>query len=339
MSVDLLIRAAGPGTTLQDGGRHGYLRYGVSEAGPMDWIAHGRANILAGNAESAGAIEVGLGGLELQAEGGEAWLGYAGGAFTVTLNGQSLPFAGRIRLGGDDRLAIRAGATGAWFYISPAGGFDVAPVMGSLSTSLRSGIGGLNGAALAAGNRLALRASPSLPELGFEGPAPARARAIRVFPGPQEDYFTPDGIRAFFSGSYRLAARSDRMGYRLEGPAVEHAKGFNIVSDGIALGAIQIPGDGKPIVLMADHQSTGGYPKLGHVIRADIGRLAQCRAGEEVRFEAVSIDTARAELFTALKAIRGSLDAAYPLGNAGLSSEFLLAQNLISGAQSAADEA
>jgi allophanate hydrolase subunit 2 len=119
---------------------------------------------------------------------------------------------------------------------------------------------------------------------------------------------------------------------------VEHARGFNIVSDGVALGAIQIPGDGMPIVLMADHQSTGGYPKLGHVIRADIGRLAQCRAGDSVRFESVTIDTARAELFAALRTVRASPTAAYPLGASNFSSEFLLSQNLISGAQSAAEE-
>jgi 5-oxoprolinase (ATP-hydrolysing) subunit C len=338
MSGHLAIRAAGPGTTLQDGGRHGYLRYGVGAAGPMDWIAHIRANILAGNPENAGAIEVGLGGIELQAEGGEIYLGYAGAPFAVTLNGQALPTAGRVRLGLDDRFAVKAGARGAWFYVSPAGGFDVAQVMGSLSTSLRSGIGGLNGRALAAGDRLALRGGPTLPELGFEERAPARTGPLRVLLGPQDDYFSPAGIRTFFAGSYKLSARSDRMGYRFEGPAVEHAKGFNIVSDGIALGAIQIPGDGKPIVLMADRQSTGGYPKLGCVIRADIGRLAQCRAGDATQFESVAVEAARAELFAGLRTVRASLAAAFPLGGADLSSEFLLSQNLISGAQSAAEE-
>ncbi len=338
MSLHLAIRAAGPGTTLQDGGRHGYLRYGVSAAGPMDWIAHVRANTLAGNPENAGAIEVGLGGIELQAEGGEVYLGFAGAPFAAALNGRPLPAAGRVRLALDDRFAVKAGASGAWFYLSPAGGFDMAPVMGSLSTSLRSGIGGLNGRALAAGDRLALRGSQAVPELGFKEQAPARTNPLRVLLGPQDDYFSPAGLKTFFTGSYRLSARSDRMGYRLEGPAVEHAKGFNIVSDGIALGAIQIPGDGKPIVLMADRQSTGGYPKLGYVIRADIGRLAQCRAGDAVQFESVAIETARAELFAALRTVRASLATALPLGGADLSSEFLLSQNLISGAQSAAEE-
>ena len=338
MRAHLIIRSAGPGATLQDSGRHGFLRYGVSVAGPMDWIAHARANILAGNAADAGAIEVGLGGIELQAEGGEICLGHAGAPFVLTRIRQRLPAAGRVRLAEGERLTVKAGASGAWLYLSPAGGFDLAPVMGSLSTNLRGGIGGLDGRALAAGDRLALRGSPALSELGIEERPASRSRPIRVLLGPQDDYFSPEGIARFFASSYVLASRSDRMGYRFEGPPIEHAKGFNIVSDGIALGAIQVPGDGKPIVLMADRQSTGGYPKLAYVIRADIGRLAQCQPGESVRFEAVSIDVARAELFAALREVRASLAAAIPISGAGFSSEFLLSQNLISGAQNAAEE-
>lgn len=333
MSANLVIHAAGPGTTLQDGGRHGYLRFGVSAAGPMDWLAHARANILAGSAQSAAAIEVALGGIEIGAEGAVVSLGYAGAPFAIALNGQSLPPAGRIRLGQDDRLSVKPGVSGAWLYLSPAGGFDLPPVMGSLSTSLRSGIGAM---ALAAGARLPLNAAAALPELGFEA-APATTRPIRVLPGPQDDYFTPVALARFFSSPYRLAPRSDRMGYRLDGPPLEHAKGFNIVSDGIEMGAIQVPGDGKPIVLMADRQSTGGYPKLGYVIRADLPRLAQCRAGETIRFDAVAIDAARAALFAALGEVRDSISRAFPLAG-GLSSEFLLAQNLISGARSTADD-
>jgi 5-oxoprolinase (ATP-hydrolysing) subunit C len=333
MTAHLVIRAAGLGTTLQDGGRHGYLRYGVSAAGPMDWQSHGRANILAGNPEQAVAIEVGLGGIEISAEGGAISLGFAGAPFSLMLNGKALPPAGRIRLDQDDLLSIKAGAAGAWFYLSPAGGFDLPPVMGSLSTSLRSGIGGR---ALAAGDRLPLRVTASLPALGLEQPAPSSG-PIRVLLGPQDDYFTPAAIEQFFATRYRVAPRSDRMAYRLDGPPLEHAKGFNIVSDGIEMGAIQVPGDGKPLVLMADRQSTGGYPKIGYVIRADIGRLAQLRAGETLRFEAATIDAARRELFADLRAMRESLSRTFPLGG-GLSSEFLLSQNLISGAQSMAEE-
>ncbi len=331
MSSRLVIHGAGPGTTIQDGGRRGYLRFGVSAAGPMDWQAHARANILAGNPENGAAIEVGLGGIEIGAEGDAFSLGFAGAPFLVTRDGQSLPAAGRIRLKPEERLTIKPGATGAWLYLSPAGGFDLPAVMGSLSTSLRTGIGGK---ALAPGDRLPVRTGVSLPELRFE-PGPVAARAIRVLPGPQDDYFTPDALDRFFTSTWRLAPRSDRMGYRLEGPPLTHAKGFNIVSDGIELGAIQVPGDGKPILLMADRQSTGGYPKLGYVIRADLPRLAQCRAGETLRFERATIEVARSELFAALREVRDTMARTHALG---LSSEFLLSQNLISGARSMADE-
>lgn len=331
MSGRLVIHAAGPGTTIQDGGRRGYLRFGVSAAGPMDWQAHARANILAGNPENAAAIEVGLGGIEIGAEDAAISLGFAGAPFHLTREGQSLPAAGRIRLKPEERLTIKPGVSGAWFYVSPAGGFDLPPVMGSLSTSLRTGIGGK---ALAAGDHLPLRAGVSLPELRVT-PAAGPDRAIRVLPGPQDDYFTPEALERFFANEWRLAPRSDRMGYRLDGTPLTHAKGFNIVSDGIEMGAIQVPGDGKPILLMADRQSTGGYPKLGYVIRADLPRLAQCRAGESLRFEKATIELARSELFAALREVRDTMAHTHALG---LSSEFLLAQNLISGARSMADE-
>jgi 5-oxoprolinase (ATP-hydrolysing) subunit C len=341
MTGRLRILGVGPGATLQDGGRDGYLRYGVSASGPMDWLAHAKANLLAGNPEKAGAIEVGLGGIELEAEGGDFSLGYAGGAFTVQRNGRALASIGCIRLAEGDRFSAKAGPAGAWFYISPAGGLDVAPVMGSIATSLRSGVGGFageaGGRALAMGDKLALRAPRQLPELRLEERASGKPGPIRVLLGPQDDYFSAKGLATFFGEAYRLSSRSDRMGYRLDGPPVEHAKGFNIVSDGIALGAIQIPGDGKPIVLMAERQTTGGYPKLGHVIRADIGWLAQTRPGENLRFAAVTIDAARTELFAALSSLRATFAAASPLGQGDFSSEFLLAQNLISGAQNAAD--
>lgn len=332
MSGRLVIHAAGPGTTIQDSGRRGYLRFGVSAAGPMDWQAHGRANILASNPENAAAIEVGLGGIEIGAENAVVSLGFAGAPFLLTRDGQSLPAAGRIRLKPEERLTIKPGASGAWFYLSPAGGIDLPPVMGSLSTSLRTGIGGK---ALAAGDRVPLRAGVSLPELRFE-PAASPAHAIRVLPGPQDDYFTPEALERFFTSSWRLGPRSDRMGYRLDGPALAHAKGFNIVSDGIEMGAIQVPGDGKPILLMADRQSTGGYPKLGYVIRADLPRLAQYRAGEALQFEKATIELARSALFAALREMRDTMRHTHALG---LSSEFLLSQNLISGARSMADEA
>jgi biotin-dependent carboxylase-like uncharacterized protein len=332
----LLILRAGPGTTIQDAGRRGWLRFGVTEGGPMDWIAHARANLLAGSAPQAAAIEVGIGGIELEAEGGPVSLGYAGAPFVVARNERALPSAGRLRLTPGDRLTVKAGAQGCWLYLSPAGGIAANPVLGSLATTVRTGIGP---APLAAGDVLTVGAAAELPELACPAdPAVGPPLAVRIVPGPQEDYFTKKSLASFFSATYRVSSQCDRMGYRLEGLPLRHAKGFNIVSDAIALGAIQVPGDGLPIVLMADHQPTGGYPKLGHVIRADIGRLAQCRPNAELRFAPVSVEAARTELFAALERLQTTLEGAQP-SNPDLSSERLLSINLIGGVHLPSDRA
>jgi 5-oxoprolinase (ATP-hydrolysing) subunit C len=324
----LRILRAGPGTTIQDGGRRGYLRFGVTASGPMDWIGHARANILAGNAARAAAIEVGIGGIELEAQGGAVCLGCAGAPFRLSRNGADLSSAGRLRLLGGERLMVKAAAQGAWFYLSPAGGVQASPVLDSLATNLRTGIGP---PPLTAGDALEIGPATELNELiCAPEPGPEPPLTLRVVLGPQDDYFSDQALAQFFGETYCLARQSDRMGYRLEGAPLRHAKDFNIVSDAIALGAIQVPGDGLPIVLMADHQPTGGYPKLGHVIQADIGRLAQCRPGAKVRFAQVSVQVARAELFAVLEQIRATLDRAEPR-EPNLSSERLFSMNLISG--------
>jgi biotin-dependent carboxylase-like uncharacterized protein len=328
--VSLRILRAGPGTTIQDQGRRGYLRFGVGESGPMDWIGHARANILAGNAPGVAALEIGIGGIELQAEGGPVWIGHAGAPFDLARNGTALRSCGRTRLQDGDRLTVKAAAQGSWFYLSPAGGIMASPVLGSLATNLRTGLGP---PPVTAGTVLSL-GSPAQ-ELTTElicpiDPPANLPRTVRVVPGPQDDYFSTRELARFFAETYRVSSQSDRMGYRLEGTLLRHAKGFNIVSDAIALGAIQVPGDGTPIVLMADHQPTGGYPKLGHVIRADIGRLAQCRPGTDVRFAQTSVQTAREELLAALDCLKAMLDRAEHR-EADLSSERLLSVNLISG--------
>jgi biotin-dependent carboxylase-like uncharacterized protein len=261
-------------------------------------------------------------------------LGHAGALFAVARNTTSLPYAGRMRLHPGDRLTVKAAAQGSWFYLSPVGGIEAGPVLGSLATALRTGIGP---APLAAGDVLAVGPGAELPELACpaedaaEGPV-----ALRVVPGPQDDYFSQPALARFFGETYRVSSQCDRMAYRLEGPPLRHARGFNIVSDAIALGAIQVPGDGLPLVLMADRQPTGGYPKLGHVIRADIGRLAQCRPGAELRFAPVSVEAARAELFAALERLRTTLEHAESR-DAELSSERLLSLNLIGGVYAPSD--
>lgn len=336
----LIVHAAGPGVTIQDEGRHGYLRYGVTAAGPMDPPALATANRALGNSPGAAAIEVSLGGLELSAVDGPVAVAIAGGAFKVGLDGRDLPAAVAVPLEPDARLTIRPGAAGAWCYVAVAGRIDLAPALGSLATHTRSGIGGLQGRALTAGDIIPIATTRAVnaPAAAIEAPWLDRpGDVIRVVLGPQDDYFAPDQIAAFLVGLWTLSGRSDRMAYQLDGPTIAHAKGFNIVSDGVTLGAIQVPGHGRPIVLMADRQSTGGYPKIAAVIGTDFGKLAQLRPGARFGFAAVSVEEA-------VKARRVQADflakppVLRPLRRTEFPSEYLLGVNLIDGAVAEVNE-
>lgn len=334
----LRVLRAGPGVTVQDGGRHGYLRYGVTPAGPMDWTAFRAANLALGNdrlgdADRAAAVEISIGGLDVICEGGALAVAFAGGAFTWRRDGHLSPYAARLVLRPGDILTAQAGRSGAWAYLAVAGGFDTPLEMGSRATHVRSSMGGIQGRMLREGDILPVAAGPG--DAGSEAQIDApwlgqNAQAFRVVLGPQDDYFAPESLRAFFGETFVLTPSADRMAYRLEGPRVAHSRGYNIVSDGVALGAIQIAGDGAPLVLMADRQPTGGYPKLGHVIRADIGRLAQMRPGETCRFCVVSVAEARAALLTLEDEIATTAGGLRPLRRE-LTSQRLLEANLIDG--------
>ncbi len=306
----LVVLRAGPATTVQDAGRVGFLRYGVTPAGPMDWRQHAAANLMAGNAPGMAAVEVGPGGLSLEVTGAPARLGIAAAGFRVVRGGSALPARACLVLVPGARLDILPGPRGVWGYVAPAGGFQAAPVMGSLSTHARSGLGPFGGAGLVAGMVLPLAAgAEDGGESALRDPAtgedrPGNGGPIRFVPGPQDDHFTPEALALFTAATWRLAPRSDRMAYRLDGPRLAHARGHDIVSDGIPLGAIQVPGDGAPLVLMADRQPTGGYPKLGCVIRADLPWLAQARAGATLRFAAVTVGEAVAALETVWRELR-----------------------------------
>jgi len=339
MTAALRIRAAGPGVTVQDAGRRGLLRFGVTPAGPMDEGAFAAATLAAG-APSGAAIEVSLGGVELEAEGAAIGLALAGGVFDARLDGRALPAACVVRLAAGAKLSLRAGPSGAWCYVAIFGRIDLAPVLGSLATHVRTGLGGLHGRCLRAGDVLPiadLREAPAEP-MALDALWLARETApLRVLLGPQDDYFTAPAIDALLCANWRLSPRSDRMAYRLDGPRLEHAKGHDIVSDGVAFGAIQVPGDGAPLVLMADRQPTGGYPKIAHVIGADLGALAQTRPGEGLRFRQITWEEA-----VAARRARGEAIAAGPrlalLAQGELSSEALLSANLVGGAVSATQD-
>jgi biotin-dependent carboxylase-like uncharacterized protein len=328
----LEIRAAGPGCTVQDAGRRGHLRYGVTAAGPMDPLAFSVANRSLGQSGEA-AIEVSRGGIEVVARDAAVTVAVAGGAFSVSVDGRVLPSAVTLTLEPDETLRIRAGAAGAWCYLAVAGGIDVPPILGSRATHTRAALGGFEGRALKAGDRLAVGQN------GCGGRAPSEivvpslnrpAIDIRVVLGPQPDFFADDQIAAFLAGPWAVSPRSDRMASFLEGPLLSHAKGHDIVSDGVVMGAVQVPGDGRPIVLMADRQPTGGYPKIATVIGPDLGRFAQIRPGAPFRFRAVTVDEAVAARREEAARLARDLELV-PVIRTELTSEFLLGLNLIDG--------
>ena len=333
MSPHLAILAAGPSVTLQDAGRHGYLRYGITAAGPMDPLAFATANRAAGNPEGATAIEVSAGGITVAAEGGPLGLVLASTGFRVALDGQALPASVALTLEPGRTLAVRAGTAGAWCYLAVCGRVAVAPTLGSTAPHTRSGLGGLAGRAIGAGYRLAVeeaRAGAGDPQTLVAPWLDRPAEVIRVVLGPQDDAFAPDQIAAFLAGPWTVGGRGDRMACFLDGPRLTHARGHDIVSDGISMGAIQVPGEGLPIVLMADRQSTGGYPKIATVIGPDLGRLAQAQAGARLRFSAVSVAEAvaarRAEAACLVPDIRTE-----PVIRTAFPSELLLGLNLVGG--------
>lgn len=332
MSVALTITSAGPGVTLQDAGRYGYLRYGVTAAGPMDRLAMATANRAVGSAAGATAIEVSLGGIELTAEGGTLTVAIAGGAFDVSVDRHRLPSAVRLALVPGARLQIRAGVGGAWCYVAVGGTIDIAPMLGSHATHTRSALGGIDGRALTAADVLPIRDVRAYEPGAAAITAPWLDESddpIRVILGPQDDYFSREQIETFSRETWTVSHRSDRMAYFLDGAQIAAANGLNIVSDGIVMGAIQVLGDGRPMVLMADRQVTGGYPKIATVIGPDQGRLAQKRPGAPLRFAVTTIDDAVA----ARRAERAMLEApidATPLVRSP-SADVLLGSNLISG--------
>lgn len=316
MAGILRILRAGLGATVQDGGRYHYRRYGVTPAGPMDWVAFRTANLALGNdADRAAAVEIGPGGLEILCEtSADLGVAFCGGGFSWLREGQEFGPAARLVLRPGEKLAARPVA-GAFAYLAVAGGLDTPIELGSRATHTRARMGGVEGRMLRDGDVLPLvgdeaplgEARIAVPWLDRD-PAP-----LRVVLGPQDDYFSYAALETFFNSEFRVTAAADRMAYRLEGPEIAHERDFNIVSDGLALGAIQIAGDKKPLVLMADHPPTGGYPKLGHVVRADIGRLAQLRRGEPCRFVRASVEEARATLLALEGEIAATARQLHPL--------------------------
>jgi biotin-dependent carboxylase-like uncharacterized protein len=327
-------------TSIQDAGRFGWQRYGVSSSGAMDRLALAAANALAGNAPGAAAVEFMLMGGSFEVEGGTARVAVAGAPCAVSLDAQPMPAMTSLTLRPGQTLAVGAAQAGVYAYLAVAGGLALEPQLGSLSLQPRAGIGGLDGRACQAGDRLplVLGQAPAGPELALD-PLPVEPQApVRVVLGPQDDYFTPQGIETFLAFAYTVSREADRMGYRLTGPKIAHARGFNVVSDGIVTGSVQVPGSGEPIVMMADRQTTGGYPKLATVVSADLRLVAQRRAGQEIRFAAVGIEEAQGLARERAAAVRGLAALARAVRGGPPGSEELLSLNLAGAAVDALAE-
>jgi len=329
--TDLVVKSCGPMTTLQDRGRFGYQGFGVSPSGAMDRRALAMANALVGNSPEMAAIEfVNLGGA-FTCEGCDLLVALVGAGSALSIDGTSVPALTSVVLKEGQSLEVGHPRSGTFAYLAVAGSFAVEPQLGSLSFHLRSRLGGLKGAALKAGDHLPCRAEAQGGEpMQLTADLPEESGPIRVMLGPQDDYFTPESISLLLESEFTISPQADRMGFQLTGPRLEHAKGFNIVSDGIVDGHIQVPGSGQPIVLMRDRQTAGGYPKIATVISADLARFAQMRPGARVRFSAVGRD----EALTAARQSRewiAALPSHLTPVRFTLTTEHLLSRNLIGG--------
>lgn len=273
-------------TTVQDKGRFGYQQFGIGTSGAMDESAAAAANYLVGNDENAALLEMTVAGVRLEfLEAGQIAL--TGADMGARLNGEVAERGKTLNVQAGDVLQMGFATNGCRGYLAFGGGIAVPEVMGSRATNLKCGLGGLGGRALKAGDEIAVYAAPSVTERQCGQPNYAQEVVLRCVPGPQEDMFTERGLATFYGTEYVVSTECDRMGYRLDGEAPESVAGTDIVSDGIAPGAVQVTNAGLPIVLMADRQTTGGYAKIATVISEDLWKLAQCLPGAKVRFEKI----------------------------------------------------
>lgn len=341
MTPALRVLAPGLLTTVQDLGRPGYQALGIPVGGALDPLGLRAANALVGNAPDAGALEIAYLGPTLQVEADDVRLSFAGAEASIEIL-EDVGAASRTRIETMRSVGLRRGEVlrigsltgGAVLYLAVEGGFDIAPVFGSVATFLRGGFGGWQGRALVAGDRLPLArpASNGGEDCRIEGLELAPPAQVRIIPGPQSDCFSPQTMADFLAATYTIGAGSDRTGMRLAGPRLRHVGGFDIASDGIAPGSIQVPGSGEPIVLLADRQTTGGYPKIATVVSADLPVVGRRRPGDAIRFAAVSIDAAEdlaAEAERRFAALAASLEPVP--ADAGIDLGSLYAGNLISG--------
>jgi allophanate hydrolase len=353
MIPGLKVIVPGLASTIQDLGRLGFRDIGVPGSGPLDRISFALANALVGNPANAPALEMRIQGPVLDVLAASVRVALVGGGLIVEETpshpspaseggGEGVvPSARSVRLPRGRRLRCGALGDAGCAYLAVEGGIAVPLSLGSASTHARSRIGGLNGDMLQPGDVLPVRSDDvaQRPELALAVPWPAQFDApIRVVLGPQDDYFTAEAIETLMSADYTISPHADRMGFRLQGPKLAHAKGFNIVSDGVVNGSIQVPGSGEPIVLLADGQTTGGYPKIATVISADLPLIGRRRPGATVRFAAVTQEEGEAARHEQEALLAQWIAEMRDIADSGrIDPEALTSANLVSGVSDGAD--
>lgn len=313
------LRMIAPGmlTTIQDCGRWGWQSRGVPVAGAMDPWSHRVANALVGNEASAATLEVTLVGPAVEFDD-ERVVAVTGAGFELTLDDRPVAMNAAFVAPMNSRLRFGPRIDGARAYVAVSGGIDLPPVLGSRSTHVTTRMGGLDGRSLRAGDVLPLGKMGKRGRESFLSPrswnrtsalpcpwktTPVPFFKIRVMPGPQVEYFALDALDVLQLAPYVVSAQSDRMGFRLEGQTLAHAGSADFISDATPLGALQVPASGQPILLMADRQTTGGYPKIATVITADIGRAGQLAPGDSISFVVCSQREAIAALVSRERAV------------------------------------
>ena len=289
--VEFSISFAGPLVTFQDIGRPGNMRYGVSASGPMDIVSFEAANAVLGNETKQTAIEISLGGLILQCHEGSITLAITGGDFLIEYQGQKISSWTVLTIQKGERLSVRAGKSGSWAYLAFSGKLNVKDWLNSSSTHSTSGFGG---GVLKTGQKFTLTdASNQANRIGpILKPNFNTNDLIHAVLGPQDQYFMNTAIKIFSDSIFKVSDNYDRMGMQLTGPKLELKSALSIPSEPVVKGSIQVSGDGIPTILLADHQTTGGYPKIATVISSDINRLVQFRSNQSVKFVLINSNEA-----------------------------------------------
>jgi len=301
-------------TSIQDLGRYGYQKYGIITSGAMDQLAHRIANLLTGNDESQATLEITLIGPIIQFEE-DALISICGGDLTPMINGEVIPLWRSIFIKKGSKLSFGPCKSGCRAYLAVAGGFKVPDILNSKSTYLRAGIGGFLGRALKSGDQLEIQEPSPLAKKMFQYlknqlgsytykemewsitanliPKYQNEQCIRVMKGREFELFTKESRKKFFTERFGITVQSDRMGYRLKGPTLKLEKSGEMLSEAVSFGTIQVPSEGNPIVLLADRQTTGGYPKIGQIASVDLPLVAQEKPGDTLTFSIISLKEAQ----------------------------------------------